>query len=164
SQWLETGANFSSTQAGAIMLPMSVAAGVSSLVGGRTKGIRMPFVVSIGVMALGCTALGAVTFGAPVWLIVAAAVLLGFPQGLFFVSTQAAVYVQARASEIGTASGLQRTASYFGAIVAASVLALVYGQSATSGGFLRLSIIMTASAAVLFVLTIFDRTLPRGRV
>jgi MFS family permease len=164
SQWLESGASFSSTQAGAIMLPMSVAAGISSYLGGRTKGIRMPFVVSIGTMAIGCTALGSVTFGAPVALIVAAAVLLGFPQGMFFVSTQAAVYVQAQASEIGAASGLQRTASYLGAIVAASILALVYGQSASNEGFLRLSIIMAASAAVLFMFTIFDRTLPRGRV
>jgi MFS family permease len=164
SQWLESGAGFSSTQAGAIMLPMSVAAGISSFVGGRTKGIRMPFVVSIGVMVLGCAALGAVTFGAPVWLIVAAAVLLGFPQGMFFVSTQAAVYIQAQAKEIGAASGLQRTASYFGAIVAASILAVVYGQSATNGRFLTLSILMAATAAVLFILTIFDRTLPRGRV
>jgi predicted MFS family arabinose efflux permease len=143
---------------------MSVAAGISSFVGGRTKGIRMPFVVSIGVMVLGCAALGAVTFGAPVWLIVAAAVLLGFPQGMFFVSTQAAVYIQAQAKEIGAASGLQRTASYFGAIVAASILAVVYGQSATNGRFLTLSILMAATAAVLFILTIFDRTLPRGRV
>ena len=83
---------------------------------------------------------------------------------MFFVSTQAAVYVQAQASEIGAASGLQRTASYLGAIVAASILALVYGQSASNEGFLRLSIIMAASAAVLFMFTIFDRTLPRGRV
>ena len=66
SQWLESGAGFSSTQAGAIMLPMSVAAGISSFAGGRTKGIRIPFIVSIGVMALGCAALGAVAFGAPV--------------------------------------------------------------------------------------------------
>ena len=164
SQWLESGAGFSSTQAGAIMLPMSIAAGISSFVGGRTKGIRTPFVVSIGAMGLGCAALGAVTFGAPVWVIVAAAVLLGFPQGMFFVSTQAAVYIQARAKEIGAASGLQRTASYFGAIVAASILALVYGQSATNGRFLMLSILMAATAAVLFIVTIFDRTLPRGRV
>jgi MFS family permease len=164
SQWLESGASFSSTQAGAIMLPMSVAAGISSYAGGRTKGIRIPFILSIGVMALGCAALGAVAFGAPVGLIIAAAVLLGFPQGMFFVSTQAAVYVQAPANEIGAASGLQRTASYFGAIVAASVLGLVYGQSATNDGFLRLSIIMAASAAVLFIFTIFDRTLRRGRV
>jgi MFS family permease len=164
SQWLESGAGFSSTQAGAIMLPMSVAAGISSFVGGRTKGIRMPFVVSIGVMVLGCAALGAVTFGANVWLIAGAAVLLGFPQGMFFVSTQAAVYIQARASEIGAASGLQRTASYFGAIVAASILALAYGQRATNAGFLTLTIIMAATGAVLFIFTIFDRTLPRGRV
>jgi hypothetical protein len=40
----------------------------------------------------------------------------------------------------------------------------VYGQSATNGRFLTLSILMAATAAVLFILTVFDRTLPRGRV
>jgi MFS family permease len=165
SQWLETGAGFSTTIAGAIMLPMSIASGLSSYLGGRMKGIRMPFVISLAVMLLGCIALGAVTFATPsVWLIAAAAVFLGFPQGMFFVSTQAAVYVQAPAKDIGAASGLQRTASYFGAIVAASVLAIVYGQSATTAHFLTLTIVMAALSAVLFIFTIFDRTLPRGRV
>lgn len=164
SQWLESGAGFSSAVAGAIMLPMSVAAGVSSLVGGRTKGIRMPFIVSVGAMALGCAALGFVSFGAPVWMIAAAAVLIGAGQGLFSVSMQAAVYIQAPASDIGAAAGLQRTAFYLGAIVAASVLGLVYGQSATNGRFLTLTVSMGALSAMLFVFTIFDRTLPRGRV
>jgi MFS family permease len=164
SQWLETGAGFSSTVAGAIMLPMSVAAGISTIYGGRTKGIRMPFIASMGVMVLGCIALGAVTFGSPIWLIAAAAVLFGAAQGMFSVSTQAAVYIQAPASEIGSASGLQRTAFYLGAIIAASVLALVYGKNATNGAFLTLALIMAAISAALFIFTIFDRTLPRGRV
>ncbi|HZY99700.1 MAG TPA: MFS transporter [Candidatus Baltobacteraceae bacterium] len=164
SQWLESGPGFSSWAAGAIMLPMSVAAGVASFAGGRTKGIRAPFIVSIGLMVLGCLALAAVSFGAPAWLIAAAAVLFGFPQGMFSVSTQAAVYIQAPASEIGAAAGLQRTAFYLGAIIAASVLALVYGQSASNGGFLTLTTIMAGLSALLFICTIFDRTLPRGRV
>ncbi len=164
SQWLESGAGFSSSVAGAIMLPMSVAAGASSFLGGRTRGIRIPFIVSIGVMVVGCSALGSVSFGAPAWLIAAAAILFGFPQGMFSVSTQAAVYIQAPASEIGAAAGLQRTAFYLGAIIAASVLGLVYGQTATSGGFLTLTIVMGALSALLFIFTIFDRTLPRGRV
>jgi MFS family permease len=164
SQWLETGAGFSSTIAGAIMLPMSVAAGAASIYGGRTKGIRMPFIASMGVMVLGCIALGAVTFGSPMWLIAAAAVLFGAAQGTFSVSTQAAVYIQAPASEIGSASGLQRTAFYLGAIIAAGILALVYGKNATNGAFLTLALIMAATSAALFVFTIFDRTLPRGRV
>jgi MFS family permease len=164
SQWLESGAGFSSWMAGAIMLPMSVAAGVASFFGGRTKGIRMPFIVSIGTIVFGCAALGAISFGAPVWLIALAAVFFGLPQGMFSVSTQAAVYIQAPASEIGAAAGLQRTAFYLGAIFAASLLALVYGKTATNGGFLTLTIIMGSLSAALFIFTLFDRTLPRGRV
>jgi MFS family permease len=164
SQWLESGLGFSSSAAGAIMLPMSIAAGASSFVGGRTKGIRIPFILSIGVMVLGCCALGAVSFGASAWLIAGAAILFGFPQGMFNVSTQAAVYVQAPASEIGAAAGLQRTAFYLGAIIAASILGLVYQQHATNAGFLTLTIIMGTLSALLFVFTIFDRTLPWGRV
>jgi MFS family permease len=164
SQWLESGAGFSSSIAGAIMLPMSIAAGISTFVGGRTSGIRIPFIVSIGATVLGCAALGAVTFGASAWIIAAAAVLFGFPQGMFSVSTQAAVYIQAPASEIGAAAGLQRTAFYLGAIIAASVLSLVFGQHATNASFLTLTILMGTLSALLFVFTVFDRTLPRGRV
>jgi MFS family permease len=164
SQWLESGAGFSSAAAGAIMLPMSIAAGVSSFFGGRTKGIRAPFIISIGLMVIGCSALAAISFGAPVWLIAGAAVLFGFPQGMFSVSTQAAVYIQAPASEIGAAAGLQRTAFYLGAIIAASLLGLVYGKAATNGGFLTLTIVMATVSALLFIFTLFDRTIPRGRV
>lgn len=74
------------------------------------------------------------------------------------------VYIQAPASEIGEAAGLQRTAFYLGAIIAASVLGVVYQQHATTAGFLHLTIILGALSAVLFIFTIFDRTLPRGRV
>ena len=164
SQWLESGAGFSSSAAGAIMLPMSIAAGISSFMAGRTKGIRAPFIISMGVMIVACAALGAISFGAQAWLIAAAAVLFGFSQGMFSVSTQAAVYIQAPAQEIGSAAGLQRTAFYLGAIIAASILGLVYGQHATNSGFLTLTIIMGALSASLFTLTIFDRTIPRGRV
>jgi predicted MFS family arabinose efflux permease len=164
SQWLESAQGFSSSAAGAIMLPMSIAAGASSILGGRTKGIRMPFIVSIGFMVLACFALGLVSFGASAWAIAAAAMLFGFPQGMFNVSTQAAVYVQAPAKEIGAAAGLQRTAFYLGAIIAAAVLGLVYGQRATSGGFFTLTIVMGTLSALLFIFTLFDRTLPRGRV
>ena len=124
----------------------------------------MPFILSIGGVVLGCAALGLVSFGAAAWVIAAAAMLFGFPQGVFSVSTQAAVYIQAPPSEIGAAAGLQRTAFYLGAIIAASILGLVYGQSASTGGFLTLTIIMGALSALLFMFTIFDRTLPRGRV
>jgi MFS family permease len=164
SQWLEGGIGFSTDAAGLIMLPMSIAAASSSFFGGRTKGIRMPFIASTGITVIGCAALALVSGGAPAWIIAAAAILFGLPQGMFSVTTQAAVYIQAPAAEIGAAAGFQRTAFYLGAIIAASVLGLVYPQHASNAGFLTLTIIMGTLSAMLFILTIFDRTLPRGRV
>jgi MFS family permease len=164
SQWLESGVGFSSAQAGLIMLPMSIGAGVTSFLGGRAKGLRRPFIVSIGTMLVACVALGAISGGASAWVIAAAAILFGLPQGMFSVTTQAAVYIQAPANEIGAAAGLQRTAFYLGAIIAAGILGLVYGKHATNAGFLDLTIVMGVLCAVLLIFTIFDRTLPRGHV
>ena len=53
------------------------------------------------------------------------------PTGLTSTATQAAVYIQAPAAEIGTASGLERTATYIGAITSTSLLGIMYGQHAT---------------------------------
>jgi sugar phosphate permease len=90
--------------------------------------------------------------------------LFGLPQGLFSTATQAAVYIQAPADAIGTAAGLQRTAGYLGAIAATSLLALMYGQRATDHGFHGLAVVLGVLSAFLLVVTIFDRTLPRGPV
>jgi MFS family permease len=164
SQWLEAGAGFSTAAAGLIMLPMSIAAASSSFFGGRAKGIRMPFVVSTGLTVIGCSVLGLISGGAPAWIIAGAAILFGLPQGMFSVTTQAAVYIQAPPEEIGAAAGFQRTAFYLGAIVAAGVLGLAYQQHVTNIGFFHLTIVMGTLSALLFIFTIFDRTLPRGHV
>jgi hypothetical protein len=42
----------------------------------------------------------------------------GLPQGTFSTATQAAIYIQAPAEQIGAAAGLQLTAQYIGAIAA----------------------------------------------
>jgi MFS family permease len=164
AQWLESGAGFTSSEAGLMMLPISVVGALSSLAGGRTKGIRAPILVSIGSSLAGCVCLLFVDHATPAWIIAAVVMLFGLPQGLFSTATQAAVYIQAPADAIGTAAGLQRTAGYIGAIAATSLLALMYGQRATDHGFHRLAAVLGVLSAVLLVVTIFDRTLPRGSV
>jgi sugar phosphate permease len=146
------------------MVPISVVALFSSLAGARTKGIRVPFFVSIGTELVGCICLLFVNSGTPAWMIAAIAVLFGLPQGMFATATQAAVYIQAPAKEIGTASGLQRTAQYIGAIAGMSLLGLMFGRQATDHAFHNVAVVMVALTACLLIVTIFDRTLPRGRV
>jgi MFS family permease len=84
----------------------------------------------------------------------------GVPMGMFSTATQAAVYIQAPSEEIGTAAGLQRTAQYVGAIAAASLLAVINGQRATDHGLHSLAAVMGGLSAFLFVVTLFDRTIP----
>jgi cytochrome c oxidase assembly factor CtaG len=50
---------------------------------------------------------------------------------------------------------------YIGAIAAASLLALMYGQHATDHGLHSLAAVMGVLSAFLFVATLFDRTIPR---
>jgi MFS family permease len=162
AQWLESSAGYSSTEAGLMMLPLSVVGALSSLAGGRTKGIRAPILVSIGCALAGCVCLLFVDHATPAWVIAAVVMIFGLPQGLFSTATQAAIYIQAPADAIGTAAGLQRTAGYIGAITATSLLALMFGHRASDKGFHSLALVLGVISAILLIVTIFDRTLPRS--
>ena len=161
AQWLESAVGLSSAQAGLVTIPLSAVAAISSVTGVRTKGLRAPFIISIGAGVLGSLALLLIGSTTSIWIIAGAVVFFGIPQGMFSTATQAAIYIQAPATEIGAAAGLQRTAGYIGAIVAASLLALMYGQRATDLGLHQLAIVLGAITVVMFIATLFDRTIPR---
>ncbi|KOU00641.1 MFS transporter [Streptomyces sp. NRRL F-5755] len=159
SQWLEEGHGYSAFHAGLIMLPMSGAAAVCSLAGARTKGIRAPLTAAAACLAVGsgvCLLLGG---GTPPALLLLAGALFGIPQGLASTGNQAAVYAQAPADGIGAAAGFQRTAQYFGAITASSLIGLLYGQRATDTGLHEIAVVGLVLGGLLLVLTAADRTL-----
>ncbi len=160
AQWLQTALGFSSAKAGLVTLPMSVVAAVSSLTGVRSKGLRTPFAISIGAALAGYIGLFVVDSTTSVWVLVIVFTCFGVPLGTFSVATQAAVYIQAPAEEIGMAAGLQRTAQYIGAMSAAALLALIYGQRATDHDLHVLAAVMAALSALLLIATLFDRTIP----
>ena len=162
AQWLESSAHYSASAAGLMTLPMSVLAGICSLLAARTKGLRSPFVISAAGGLIGCACLIFTHSDSPVWLIASAAMFFGIPMGMTSTATQTAIYVQAPAAEIGTAAGLQRTFSYVGAIFAASLLGMVFGHKPSDGGIHILAIVMGCVSAFLLVFTLFDRTLPKG--
>jgi hypothetical protein len=161
AQWLESAVGLSSATTGLVTLPLSVVAAASSLTGVRTKGLRGPFLFSVGAALVGSIGLFLVDSGTPVWLIALAVMCFGIPQGTFSTATQAAIYIQAPPEEVGTAAGMQRTATYIGAITSTSVLALLYGQRATDLGLHRLALVLGVLSALLFIATVFDRTIPR---
>jgi MFS family permease len=164
AQWLESSANYSPGAAGLMTLPMSVTAAVCSLLGARSRGIRAPFIVGAAAGLAGCAGLILLYSNTAPWLIASVVALIGIPMGLTSNPTQTAIYLQAPASEIGVAAGLQRTFGYFGAIGAVSLLGLMFGTHVTDKGFHNLALVMTAASALLLVFILLDRTLPRGAV
>ncbi|GAA1930818.1 MFS transporter [Streptantibioticus ferralitis] len=159
AQWLEEAHGVSVFDTGLIMLPMSVAAAVCSLLGARTKGIRAPLTLAAALLAIGGGALLLAGRSTPLAVLLLIAVVFGLPQGLTSTGNQAAVYVQAPPGGTGAAAGLQRTAQYLGAITAASLIGLFYGPRATDAGLHEMAATVSVLSLVLLTLTIADRAL-----
>lgn len=159
TQWLEDGRGFSSLHTGLLMLPMSVAALVCSLLGARTKGIRAPLTVAAVVLTAGGALLLFASGATPLAVLLIAGACFGVPQGLIGTSNQAAVYQYAPADAVGSAAGLQRTAQYLGAITASALIGLAYGQRADDGGLHLMAAVSVILGLVLVGLTVSDRAL-----
>lgn len=159
TQWLEEGRGFSSGYTGLLMLPMSVAALVCSLLGARTKSIRGPLTLACLLLTAGAGLLAFIGGDSPLALLLVAGACFGIPQGLIGTSNQAAVQAHAPAKDIGSAAGLQRTAQYVGAIAASSLIALAYGQKAGDSGLHLMALVSVGLGVLLIVLTLTDRAL-----
>ncbi|KOG88734.1 MFS transporter, partial [Streptomyces varsoviensis] len=146
-----------------IMLPMSLAAAVCSVLGARTKGIRAPLTLASVLLAAGSALLFAADHTTPLAALLLAGVLFGLPQGLTSTGNQAAVFAQAPADAVGAAAGLQRTAQYLGAVTSASLIGLFYGQRATDAGLHHIAVVSGALGLLLIVLTATDRALRATR-
>lgn len=161
AQWLEESPGFSSFHAGLIMLPMSLAAAVCSLLGARTRGIRGPLTLAAALLAAGSGVLLAAGGHTPLAALLAASVLFGVPQGLAGTGNQAAVAVQSPAGGMGAAAGLQRTAQYIGALAASGLIGLFYGHRADDAGLHDIALATGALAVTLLALTLSDGALRR---
>ena len=161
TQWLEQGRGLSESGAGLIMLPLSLSAiGVATLTG-RRKEIRGKLVVGSSVAALGAALLTLLRSGSPIWLLIVVAVLSGLPQGLNGLANQNALYRQAPAERMGTASGLLRTFQYGGAMIASAAIAGVFPHRATTHGLHLLALAMLVCTGLLLAITLLDPSLRR---
>jgi len=101
------------------------------------------------------------TDDAPIWLLVAAMVALGIPQGLNNLAIQNSLYFQAEPSRIASSAGLLRTFMYLGAIISSVVYGAFYGARATTPGLHDLGWFIVAVAVAFLLLTVADRSLGR---
>ncbi|MEV6640413.1 MFS transporter [Amycolatopsis sp. NPDC051371] len=158
-QWLETTRQLSEEAAGLMLLPMSGTAVCAAAFSGRGSGIKARLVTVAVALVGGSALLLLVHDGTWVGALLALAALFGLAQGLTSVANQTTLYREAPAGQMGTASGLFRTAQYLGAIVASTLIALCYGPHADSAGLHRLAMALIVISVVLLAVTIADRGL-----
>ncbi|NBH03275.1 MFS transporter [Amycolatopsis sp. SID8362] len=163
-QWLETARRLSEEAAGLMLLPMSGTAVCAAAFSGRASGIKARLVTVAVALAGGSALLLFVHDNTGSGALLALAALFGLAQGLTSVANQTTLYGEAPAEQMGTASGLFRTAQYLGAIVASTLIALCYGPHADSAGLHRLAVALVVISALLLVVTVADRGLRAAKV
>jgi sugar phosphate permease len=75
---------------------------------------------------------------------------------------QIALYTQAPADQIGTASGLLRTFGYVGSIASSAITGIVFHAGVSDHGLHIIGWIMVGVSAILVLVSLADRTLRRA--
>ncbi|MEU6392408.1 MFS transporter [Streptomyces sp. NPDC046939] len=161
TQWLQEGRDLGASHAGLLLLPMSLAAIAVTALTGRHARVRGKLVVGAVVQLLGCLALLLLDSGTAIWFLVVLGVVFGIPQGLNGLANQNALYAQADPARMGSASGLLRTFTYLGALLASAANAVFFRSGATSAGLHGMAWLLIAVAALFLIACVADRSLSR---
>jgi MFS family permease len=160
TQWIEAVRGLSETEAGLLLLPMTLLSGLVILPVSRRNLVRGPVIAAaVGCLA-GSAGVLALSRGSSIgWVIVitlAFGVVTGFATG----GNQTSLYSQAPADQLGTASGLLRTFGYIGSIASSAITGIVFRTHVTDGGVHLIGWIMVAVSLVLVLVSVGDRALP----
>jgi MFS family permease len=93
---------------------------------------------------------------------VAVTALFGLMSGTHNVTNQAALYREAPAEKVGTASGLLRTFGYVGSIASATITGIVFRGGVDDAGLRHISLILIGIGVVVLLMTVLDRHLARA--
>jgi MFS family permease len=160
TQWMEAVRGLSETEAGLITLPMTLISGLVVSPVSRRNLIRGPLIAAAAACLIGSA--GVLILSSSVWIgwIVVITLFFGLVAGFASAGNQTALYSQAPAEQLGTASGLLRTFGYVGSIASSAITGIVFHASVSDSGVHLIGWIMIGVSLVLVLVSVLDRTLP----
>lgn len=161
TQWLEGGRGLSPTIAGLLLLPTFGVGIVVASVFGRRPEVRWKLLLGAAGQLAMTVLLLFVGSDAPIWFLLAIAVLVGVPQGLVNLAIQNTLYHQADATRMGASAGLLRTFMYLGAMLASAASGAFFHTTPDTPGLHDLAWFMLGAAGLFLVITVVDRSLRR---
>ena len=159
TQWIQVAHDVSAYEAGLILLPMGALSAISARVVSRRTDIRRPLIASAIFSLLGAAAVLFLTSSSPIVAIVAVTASFGLMSGSSNVANQTALYSQAPAQLVGTASGLLRTFGYVGSIAAATITGVAFRNGVDDTGLRHVSLILIGIGTLVLLMTVLDRQL-----
>ena len=159
TQWVEGVRGLSETESGLLLLPMTLVGGLVILPISRRNLVRGPVIAASLTCLVGSAGVLLLSHSAWIGWVIVITVLFGIAMGFAGAGNQTALYSQAPAEQLGTASGLLRTFGYVGSIAASAITGLVFHTSVTDHGVHLIACIMIGISVVLVLISLTDRTL-----
>ncbi len=157
TEWMQAAKGISSSNSGLLMLPMVIVSTVVALLLSRRNMVRGSLFIAAGsAIAASVCALFLSTASSVIFIVIIT-VLFGVTMGSMIIGNQAAIYKLATADQLGTASGLFRTAGYLGSIASTAIISIVFQKNVSDSGLNVISIIMLAVSVLALFLTVTDR-------
>jgi MFS family permease len=159
TEWLEAAHGISSREAGLLQLPMNGVAVILVWPISKRNLIRGPLIAASGCAIVASVGVLMLTSQTSILGIIAVTVIFGITFSTSGSGNQTALYSQVPSAQVGTASGLMRTASYIGSITSSAIVSIVFHNHVTDHGLHVIAVIMIAASAIALLLTVLDRQL-----
>jgi MFS family permease len=160
TQWIEAVRGLSETEAGLIVLPMTLLSGLVVSPVSRRNLVRGPVIAAAVACLVGSAGVLVLSRSAWIGWIVVITLVFGMVTGFAAAGNQTALYSQAPAEQLGTASGLLRTFGYVGSIASSAITGIVFRTSVSDSGVHLIAWIMIGVSLALALISVLDRTLP----
>lgn len=163
TEWIEAARGLSGYQAGLALIPMGVLSAVTGrIISGYLSRLRLSLIVAAVTLVLGAAGLLFLTSHSSLATIIGVSAIFGLVAGFGNVSNQTALYIEAPAAKVGTASGLLRTFGYVGSIAAATITGMAFRARVSDAGLHVVAAILIGIGIVVLIMTVLDRQLGAG--
>ena len=163
-QYLQEHGGYPAGVAGLLMFPLAaVTIVITPLAARAIEGIGLRPTLITGAVALivGAALLGFAALTPAPWVVLLLTAALGIPYCVVSIAMNQALYASARPQDAGVAAGIFQTSRYVGAIVATTVLGLLFSAGTTASSWLAAVAVASGLAVVHLALLVFVR--PRSR-
>ena len=159
-QYLQEHGGYSAGVTGLLMFPLAaVTIAVTPLAARAIEGVGLRPTLLTGAAALivGAVLLGFAAATTAPWVVLLITAALGIPYCVVSIGMNQALYAAARPQDAGVAAGIFQTSRYVGAIVATTVLGLLFSAGTTPASWLAAVGVASALAVVHLCLLVFVR-------